>query len=215
MGEDPRWRWAPIGTPGNHKRNVLTLPVALEYAKAHGVCVVLYRHPIQGAVAITDVEREIMYANEVNAGMWGVFVPGAPAHLAQNISTARRAANSSPVVMHSITFPPEISLEEANEYRNRIGNAAAGEVVRLPFLPHSINVIVEGMNPAQWRADQRLAAQSDSVVIPVKCAGNSRWVTVAPVNPGAEPSKVKVHIIPVEPAFVVTFHKLRTYWMGV
>jgi hypothetical protein len=155
MVEDPRWRWAPIGTPGNHKRDVLTLPVALEYAKAHSVCVVLYRHPIQGAVAITGVEREVIYANEINAGMWGVFVPGAPAHLAQNISTARRAANSSPVVMHSITFPPEISLEEANEYRNRIGNAAAGEVVRLPFLPHSINVTVEGMNPAQWRADQR------------------------------------------------------------
>ena len=198
------WRTATILVSSNAQRELLNLRQAIRFAEEQGVPVVRWRLPAHGQQLGDDVYQR-------NPCLWGLFVPGAPAMLTENLSVKRGLCNGTIVRMHSLTFDNKTADERHRcfVFQNNFDHALPGQVVDLEpgFRPLTINVT---LNSSATAGTPTLVA--NEFVIPIRAPavdGSLRSMTKSWVKTVDGFQRVFLADHEVTLAFALTFWKVR------
>jgi hypothetical protein len=140
------------------------------YATAHGLPIIGWRNELTTRHRPRFTEDELAEMHATNPSTCGFFVPDAKGYLTKNIHPARRAANGSPVSMHSLLLDRDITEEEAERQTRRIQDAPPGVITWLDRQPHGMAAAVPNASPETWPQSLRLPSpleDPDKVLIPV------------------------------------------------
>lgn len=104
--------------------------MACRFAKLHGLPIIKWRLPTNGArvTAMTQEEIEQLYIQEQN--LWGIFVKGAPGYLTSNINPSKGLmANGTAIVYETMSFNNEESdFENVQRALLQISLAEPGDI---------------------------------------------------------------------------------------
>lgn len=141
--DDIAWAYATVAVLGNLERHMLNHEQARRFAKACGHPLIRWRHPLTDSVEIDNLtEAEIDELYDAEPGLWGYFVPGAPAMLLDNLNLGKGLANGTDVTMHSLAFVSEGENTALRAECARVLNHP-GAVITLQGRPDFINVRVD------------------------------------------------------------------------
>ena len=154
---DAAWRFTPIGVLAHVERDALNLAQLVEFARFFNLPVIRWRLELVAGDALTDAEREELYANEPN--LWGYFVAGAPALMSETIKSTRKLVNGTPCLLDSLDAASDADRQRlAAAYAKGFEHTQGGEVVycELAEMPAAVNVIAGGTAaaPRYWHEMQ-------------------------------------------------------------
>ncbi len=203
---DARFADAIIGCSGNKERAAINLVKAKRYAKELGCPVYMWQYHVDGAEPGESAGKEyIERLALLNPAQVGIFVPGAPTVLTENIAVQLAACNSTRGRFAAMVFDDE----DISAFVTRIirdADAEPGEIVLLPLPPSALLVHLD-----QLTAKQRGKLTADLVTEYGPC---ETCVTVPLMrSQSVIIGKTRLRRHGVELAFACTIHKLQSLTM--
>ena len=206
FSHDSQWYNSFCGVTSNLERFHLQPEFAKNFAKFHKVPIVMWRKKCVGT-ACAFANQDGLFAEKLyhpTSGLVGMFVPGAPCMVNQNINPALGISNGTIGTYRALFF----ENQHTNELVNELIEQAGPTVVWLPENVVPTYAIAEftlkDENMALLTADDTL--EEGKCMIPIGYRSNKTVRTNAKHTFGTE---VRYRDLKADLAFVLTIHKLQ------
>ncbi len=198
---DKSWTGATVVVTSNEERCRINEQQSKAMATMKKSPRILWDKPMEGIVANRLTTEDTNYIYQNYKQFTGVFVPGAPAFLTENINPHRGLSNGTPVTLHSLILDPEEDLSDVIE---RLADKS-GNDVRLKYNPIYILVKIKNADPNDFIG---LTVIPGEAIIPIGMTTESKEVSVQiPLKKSFKLKAKKIHGL--ELGFAITFHKIQ------
>ena len=199
--KDPSWAFAPIIVATNRERMDIIASQARRFAKQNNTLVVRWRTKKWKLDGLSETAIKKILEDPV---LYEHFVVGAMGFIATNICNGLGLVNGLEIKYHSLTFQDEV---QKKEYRSKMRNARAGDVITLDMPPRSVNVLVKPkFKSSAW---EKVSLKTDKeVIVPLDPVRQEKNGDTHSVSTEGTPIRLKsVPYFDVDMAFSITDYK--------